>query len=83
MNKGERQELATAMKIGGECLAIPDGCCVLEGVGDETDDLDAFVDLLRLLRVMIRYQQFDLEATRRERDQLQQMIDSGGSYNEE
>jgi len=75
MNKAERQELARAMNIGGECLAIPDSSYVLDGVGEETNDLDALLDLLRLLRVMMRYQQFDLEATRRECDQLRHMIE--------
>jgi len=83
MNKAERQELARAINIGGECLAIPDTCYVLEDVGEETDDMDALLDLMRLMRVLMRYQQFDLEATRRERDQLQHMIDGSGGINEE
>ena len=82
MNKAERQELARAMNIGGECLAIPDTSYVLQDVGDESNDLSALLDLLRLLRVLMRYQQFDLEATRRERDQLQHMIDGSGGSNE-
>lgn len=75
MNKVERQELAHAMSIGGECLVISNSSYELCGVGEETNDLDALLDLLRLLRVMMRYQQFDLEATRRERDQLRHVIE--------
>lgn len=75
MNKAERQELAHAMNIGEECLNISDPSYVLDSVWEETNDLDALLDLLSLLRVMMRYQQFDLEATRRECDQLRHVIE--------
>jgi hypothetical protein len=78
MNRTERQELAHAMRIGGECLVISNSSYVLDGVGEETDDLEALLDLLRLLRVMMRYQRFDLEVTRRERDDLLRAIEGGG-----
>lgn len=83
MNKYERQSLARAMNLGGDCLEIPDTNYMLEKVGMEFDDMDALLDMLRLIQLLMEYQQFDLEATRRERDQLQHMIDeSGGTKNE-
>ena len=84
MKKYERQALAKVVRMAGECLNLADSSMVVEDPGEEIDDVMPLLDLMHLLRVMMRYRTFDLEATRRERNQLQHMIDgSGGSYDEE
>jgi len=84
MKKFERQAMAKVVRMAGECLNLADASVVVEDPGEEIEDVMPLLDLMHLLRVLMRYKQFDLEATRRERDQLQHMIDgSGGSYDEE
>jgi hypothetical protein len=84
MKKYERQALAKVVRMAGECLNLADSYVTVEDPGEEIEDVMPLLDIMHLLRAMTRYRAFDLEATRRERDQLQHIIDgSGGSCDEE
>jgi len=80
MKKYERQVLARTMRMIGDCFHIANTPYVLEDPGDEVDDIIPLLDLMQLIRMTMQYKQFDLEATRRERDQIQH--DLGGQSNE-
>lgn len=70
--------------MAGECLHLTNPAMVVEDPGEEIEDVTLLLDVMQQLRVITRYNQFDLEATMRERDQLQHMIDgSGGCTDEE
>lgn len=81
MNKCDRQSLLCAMEIGRECLGALDVVDVSEK-GDIEPSMDYLVDLMCLIRLLSKYQRFDLEATRRERDKLQHMMDDSGDDDE-
>jgi len=76
MNKCDRQSLLCAVEIGRECLGALDVVDVSEKA-DIEPNMDYLIDLMNLIRLLSKYQRFDLEATRRERDTLQQVDDSG------
>ena len=80
MNKYERQVLAQSMRMVGECFIIANTPYVLADPGEEADDITPLLDLMQLMRVTLQYKQFDLEATRRERDQMQH---ERGDYDDE
>jgi len=80
MNRYERQVLARAMRMAGDCFVVANTPYTLEDPGEEVDNIALLLDLMQLLRLTLQYKQFDLEATRRERDQVQH--GSGGQDNE-
>lgn len=80
MKRYERQVLARAMKMVGDCFRIANTPYELEDPGDEVDDITPLLDLMQLMRVTVQYKQFDLEATRRE---LAQQLDGSGGQGDE
>jgi hypothetical protein len=66
MNAEERKQFRLAVAIGYEVLSIVNSNIDLSKCDPEIK-MDELVDLMHNIRANVRYQQFDLEATRREK----------------